>query len=286
MNSPDNPRIGGPEFQPARPRRPRTPAVSIIIGLNVLVFLAWQAASYSPRIFDFMTENFLVSTFHLEHLHVWTLVTAAFSHNELWHLAINMFVLWSFGTVLEHLWGTRVFVLVYLAAAVVASVSHCAVSSFIIGKDNIPALGASGAVSGLLLAYALHFPRHRILLFGIVPVPALAGVLAFVGLDLWGLIAQGRGGGLPIGHGAHLGGALAGALIYYLYLRATYPTPAVRQSRPPSGAASLTRDEAREFERIRIKIETTGPHTLTPKEQDFLDRLRERVLRATQPDSF
>ena len=41
---------------------------------------------------------------------------------------------------------------------------------------------------------------------GIVPVPALAGVLAFVGLDLWGLIAQGRGGGLPIGHGAHLGG--------------------------------------------------------------------------------
>jgi len=286
MNSPVNSRIGGSEFRPARPRRPRTPAVSIIIGLNVLVFLAWQAASYSPRLFDFMTENFLVSTFHIEHLHVWTLVTAAFSHNELWHLAINMFVLWSFGTVLEHLWGTRVFVLVYLAAAVVASVSHCAVSSFIMGKDNLPALGASGAVSGLLLAYALHFPRHRILLFGIVPVPALAGVLAFVGLDLWGLIAQGRGGGLPIGHGAHLGGALAGALIYFLYLKATYPAPAVRQSRPPSGAASLTPDEAREFERIRIKIETTGPHTLTPKEQDFLDRLRERVLRATQPDSF
>ena len=260
--------------------------MSVIIGLNVLVFLAWQAASYSAPLFEFMTENFLVSTTHILHLHVWTLVTAAFSHSELWHLAINMFVLWSFGTVLEHLWGTRVFILVYLAAAVVASVSHCAVSSFIMGQDNIPALGASGAVSGLLLAYALHFPRHRILLFGIVPVPALAGVLAFVGLDLWGLVAQGRGGGLPIGHGAHLGGALAGALIYFLYLRATYATPAIRQPRPPSGAASLTSDEAREFERIRIKIETTGPHTLTPKEQDFLDRLRERVLRASEPESF
>jgi membrane associated rhomboid family serine protease len=282
MNAPFNPRVDAP----ARPRRPRTPAVSIIIGLNVLVFLAWQAAPLVPGVFEFMSENFLVSTTHIEHLHVWTLVTAAFSHNELWHLAINMFVLWSFGTVLEHLWGTRVFVLVYLAAAVVASVSHCAVSSFIMGRDNIPALGASGAVSGLLLAYALHFPRHRILLFGIVPVPALAGVLAFVGLDLWGLIAQGRGGGLPIGHGAHLGGALAGALIYFLYLRATYPVPAVRQSRPPSGAASLTADEAREFERIRIKIETTGPHTLTPKEQAFLDQLRERVLRVSRPDSF
>ncbi len=71
----------------------RTPAVSIIIGLNVLVFLAWQAAAYSPVCSQFMTENFLVSTTHIEHLHVWTLVTAAFSHNELWHLAINMFVL-------------------------------------------------------------------------------------------------------------------------------------------------------------------------------------------------
>jgi len=286
MNSPFQHRVDVPAAPPARPRRPRTPAVSVIIGLNVFVFLAWQAASYSPPGFEFMTENFLVSTTHILHLHVWTLVTAAFSHNELWHLALNMFVLWSFGTVLEHLWGTRVFVLVYLAAAVVASVSHCAVSSFIIGQDNIPALGASGAVSGLLLAYALHFPRHRILLFGIVPVPALAGVLGFVGLDLWGLIAQGRGGGLPIGHGAHLGGALAGALIYFLYLRATYPTPVVQQTRPPSGAASLTADEAREFERIRIKSETTGPHSPTPKEQDFLDRLRERVLRASQPESY
>jgi membrane associated rhomboid family serine protease len=278
MNSPFN----GQDFQPPRPRRPRTPAVSIIIGLNVLVFLAWQAAPYSQPLFSFMTGNFLVSTTHILHLHVWTLITAAFSHSELWHLAINMFVLWSFGTVLEHLWGTRVFVLVYLAAAVVASVSHCAVSSFILGRDDIPALGASGAVSGLLLAYALHFPRHRILLFGIVPVPALAGVLAFVGLDLWGLVAQGRGGGLPIGHGAHLGGALAGALIYFLYLRVTYSTPAVRRPRPPTAAASLTPDEAREFERIRIKIETTGPHTLTPKEQAFLDRLRERVIQASQ----
>jgi len=286
MNSPANSRFGGPEYGAARPRRPRTPAVSIIIGINVLVFLAWQAASYSQPLFKFMTENFLVSTTHILHLHLWTLVTAAFSHSELWHLALNMFVLWSFGTVLEHLWGTKVFVLVYLAAAVVASISHCAVSSFLIGRDDIPALGASGAVSGLLLAYALTFPRHRILLFGIVPVPALVGVLGFVGLDLWGLIAQGRGGGLPIGHGAHLGGALAGALIYFLYLRGTYPTPAAaRQPRPPSGGAALTPDEAREFERIRIKIEGTGPHTLTPKEQDFLNRLRERVMQARPPDS-
>ena len=78
----------------------RTPAVSVIIGINVLVFLAWQAASVLPNLENFMVVNFLVSTSRLMHGYLWTLVTAAFSHNELWHLAINMFVLWSFGTVL------------------------------------------------------------------------------------------------------------------------------------------------------------------------------------------
>ena len=276
------PRSGGPPAPPQPRRRMlRTPAVSVIIGINVLVFLAWQAASVVPGLGDFMVVNFLVSTTRLMHGYVWTLVTAAFSHNELWHVAINMFVLWSFGTVLERLWGIRIFVVFYLVAAVASSLSHCAVSSLIMGDGNIPALGASGAVSGLLLAYALYFPRHKILLFGVVPVPALAGVLAFVGVDLWGLVAQSRGGGLPIGHGAHLGGALAGALLYFFWLRATRPAPSAPARRPLAGGMpGLTPEEAREFERIRIKIETWGPQALTPKEKDFLDRLRERVLQA------
>jgi membrane associated rhomboid family serine protease len=258
--------------------------VSIIIALNVLVFLTWQAATKVPGLREFMIANFLVSTTHLEHGLVWTLVTAAFSHNEIWHAAINLFVLWSFGTVLEHLWGTRVFVLFYLGAAVFASLSHCLVSTFLLGSNDIPALGASGAVSGLLLAYALLFPRHRILLFGIVPVPALAGVLAFVGIDLWGLLAQSRGGGLPIGHGAHLGGALAGALMYFLYLRDAFPIKTAPRPRPQVRTPSLTPDEAREFERIRVKIESTGPHTLTPKERAFLDQLRDRVMQSSEFD--
>jgi membrane associated rhomboid family serine protease len=257
--------------------------VSVIIGMNVLVFLGWQAAGVVPGLGNFMLTNFLVSTAHLAHGLVWTLVTAAFSHSEIWHLALNMFVLWSFGTVLERLWGTRVFVVFYLVAAVAASLSHCLVSSVLMGNPEIPALGASGAVSALLLAYAFHFPRHRILLFGIVPVPALAGVLGFVGLDLWGLLAQSRGGGLPIGHGAHLGGAFAGAMMYLFYLRATYPTHPGPEPRPAPVGTVLEPEEAREFERIRAKIEAWGPQALTPKEQDFLNRLRARVMEAGGP---
>jgi membrane associated rhomboid family serine protease len=263
-----------------RRRPPRTPAVSVIIGINVLVFLAWQAASVMPSLQNFMVANFLVSSTHLEHGLVWTLLTSAFSHSEFWHIAINMFVLWSFGTVLERLWGTRVFVIFYLIAAVVASISHCLVSTFLMGNSNIQALGASGAVSGLLLAYALSFPHHKILLMGIVPIPALMGVLAFVGIDLWGLFAQTRGGGLPIGHGAHLGGALAGALMYYFYLRSNLPKESDLNRGQQVSAPILSPDDAHEFERIRIKIEAYGPQALNPKEKYFLDQLRERVLRA------
>ena len=71
----------------------------------------------------------------------------------------------------------------------------------------------------MILLFAFIYPRARILLFGLIPVPALAGALGFVGLDVLGLIWQAEGGGLPIGHGAHLGGALTGVLYYFLVIR-------------------------------------------------------------------
>ena len=197
--------------QGENPMDRRPIAVPVIIAINVLIFLAWQAARLDESLEQVMAGNFLVSTNHLLHGHWWTLLTAAFSHMDFWHIALNMFVLWSFGTILEKLWGTRVFVVFYLVASVVASATHCFVSSVLMGNPNINALGASGAVSGLLLAFALLFPRHRILVFGVIPVPALVGALAFVAIDLWGLFAQSRGGVIPIGHGAHLGGAPTGA---------------------------------------------------------------------------
>ncbi|MCU0304151.1 MAG: rhomboid family intramembrane serine protease [Thermoanaerobaculales bacterium] len=251
-------------------------AVPAIIALNIVVFLAWQAARFIPWLEHLMASSFLVSTSALLGGRVWSLLGAAFSHIDLWHIALNMLVLWSFGSVLERLWGTRRFVVFYLVASVVASLSHCLVSSLLIGDPTISALGASGAVSGLLLAFALLFPRHRILVFGIIPVPALVGALAFVGIDLWGLFAQTRGGGIGIGHGAHLGGALCGFAYWALYLRTRFK-PA-----PPGGPAPLvmTPEEVERFQELRRKLDREGPQALTPKEKVFLDDIRDRVMRA------
>ncbi len=269
--------------QQARPPRPhwtrrRLVALPVIVGVNVIVFLAWQMAEQGGALWALLARNFLVSSHRLGQGMWWTLLTAAFSHMELWHLALNMIVLWSFGNVLERLLGIRVFVAFYLAAAVFSSASHCLVSSLVLGDDRIAALGASGAVSAVLLAFALLFPRHKILLFAVIPVPALAGALFFVALDLWGLFAQERGGGLPIGHGAHLGGALCGALFYFTYLKDRFPRMPPDSGPRQQPALEMSHEEAAEFDRLRAKLDREGPEALTPKERAFMLDLRRRAL--------
>lgn len=194
----------------------RAPLVPIIIGLNILVFLLWMFSGHSPQ---YMEKNFSVSYSGVMDGRYWTLLTSVFSHTLFWHLLLNMFVLRSFGTLLERVLGSWRFLKFYLVAGVAGSLVHISVSAYILGVPELPAVGASGAISGLILVFALMFPREKILLFAIIPLPALFGALAFMALDVWGLISQAEGGGLPIGHGAHLGGAAAGIIYYFTSLR-------------------------------------------------------------------
>ena len=198
-------------------KQQRTYLTTILIVLNVLVFGAWQGW-YGPGL-SFMSQNFLVSWNLLSEGRVWDLITSVFSHNWTLHLFLNMFVLNSFGRFLEQFLGWKFYLGFYLFAGVVSSLSHVLVSNFLMHSPELPALGASGSLAGLILLFALIFPKEKIVLFGLIPMPALVGALAFVGLDIWGLVSQVEGGGLPIGHGAHLGGSLAGLLTYFLVVR-------------------------------------------------------------------
>ncbi len=193
--------------------------IPFIILLNVLVFILWQIPEYD----QFMLENFTVSWTHLLEGRYWVLLTSVFSHNMLLHILINMLVLRSFGSIVIQVLGSVRFISFYLLAGIVSSLSHSLVSAMILGNPDIPAVGASGSIAGLVLIFSLVFPREKILLFGIIPLPAMVGALAFIALDVWGLVAQAGGGGLPIGHGAHLGGAFAGILYYFLFLRRRIP---------------------------------------------------------------
>ncbi|MCB0412087.1 MAG: rhomboid family intramembrane serine protease [Bdellovibrionales bacterium] len=193
---------------PTAIRRRRPWVTPTIIVINVIVYLMWNGMA-DP---EYMQRNFLCSWTRVEAGMYWTLLTTVFSHNMLWHIFINMFVLSSFGSFLESRLGSRRFLWLYLIAGISASIVHCLTSAFLLNSPELPALGASGAVAGIVATFAVLQPQARILLFGIIPLPALVGVALFVGLDLWGLVAQTQGGGLPLGHGAHLGGAFVGIL--------------------------------------------------------------------------
>ncbi|MBI2519202.1 MAG: rhomboid family intramembrane serine protease [Bdellovibrio sp.] len=166
----------------------------------------------------FMINNFLISWTALTEGRVWTLITSVFSHNLLWHLFINMYVFFGFGSVLEKLLGFKKFFKFYLIAGIFSSLSHALVCALILHRPEIPALGASGAISAIVIVFALLFPKEKIYLFGLIPIPALSGALTLSALDLWGLISQAKGHELPIGYGAHLGGVAFG-IIYYFFQR-------------------------------------------------------------------
>ena len=187
-----------------------------IIMINAIVFLMWNI--YGIINPDFMINNFLVSWTLVSSGRVWTLLTSVFSHNMLWHIFVNMFVFYNFGIIVENYLGPLRFLAFYLIAGITGSLVHCLVCAFILGRPNVLALGASGAISGTVLLFALLYPNEKVFLFGIVPLPAIWAAILFTGIDALGLINQSRGITSTIGYGAHLGGALVG-LIYFIILR-------------------------------------------------------------------
>lgn len=135
----------------------------------------------------------------------WTAFTYMFLHAGLWHLAMNMYTLWIFGPRLEHVWGSRSFALFYVWCGLGGAVFHA------LFGGNASMVGASAAIFGVMLAYAMHWPKDEIYLFGVIPmrVATLVAFLALINL-LLGLKA---GGG--VAHFAHLGGFAFG----FLYLK-------------------------------------------------------------------
>ncbi len=197
--------------------RQRQYPLIIILVLNILVYLGWTFAKTTES-FTFMVLNFLVSFESVINGRVWTVLTSVFSHASFFHLLFNMMALTSFSRIMIQVLGTTRYTICYLTARIAGSIVHVSTSAFLMHDPYMKALGASGAVSGIILLFSLLFPKEKLLIMGIIPVRAIWGAIALMALDVWGLVTQTHGGGLPIGHGAHLGGAFVG-ILYYFFLR-------------------------------------------------------------------
>ena len=136
--------------------------------------------------------------------------THMFSHASLGHIFFNMFGLWMFGKILENLWGSKRFLIFYIACGLGAAVAHLIVQ-YLTGSIAF-AVGASGAVMGIFIAFGYLFPNTELyLMFIPIPIKAKYLMLGLVALDLFGGFAQISGDN--IAHFAHLGGALTGFIL-------------------------------------------------------------------------
>ncbi|MBT8379864.1 MAG: rhomboid family intramembrane serine protease [Ignavibacteria bacterium] len=161
---------------------------------------------------------------------IWQLVTYQFMHGGFGHIFFNMFILWMFGMEIENIWGSKKFLYFYLICGVTAGLAQL----FIAPLFSVPAptIGASGAVFGVMIAFALSFPDRYIYLWFLIPIKAkyLIGFL-FVLEIFW--IGD---AGSNVAHLAHLGGALAGFIFIMLDKRIDVPLKRMINSSPSSGS--------------------------------------------------
>lgn len=198
-----------------------------ILVINVLMLLLTTARP------EFMYGTFALYYPTSPYFHWWQPITHMFMHGGFWHLFANMFTFLMFGTVLERQWGPKKYLLFYLVTGLGAAALHmgvvwlqmthyadviadggagfAAASRAMAVIRNTPMVGASGAIYGVLMGFAMLFPETVItLLFPPIPLKAKWWILIWLGIELVTGVG-GMGGG--IAHFAHLGGALFGWLM-------------------------------------------------------------------------
>ena len=252
-----------------------TPWVLRLILANVAVFFMQQTMRGLTEVLMLVPALGLVRP--------WTFVTYMFLHGSLGHIFFNMLSLFFFGPRVEARLGGRSFLGLYFASGIGGALLSIPFTPY------APIIGASGAVFGVMLAFAMFWPRDQIFIWGILPVEARFMILFMTAASLWGGFGSGGGG---IAHFAHLGG-FAGGWIFLKVMDRTSGTARFRRQSVPlqrkietsataldrwrrikrDGLHEVNRDE---LDRILDKIGAKGIGSLTPGEREFLERFSAR----------
>jgi len=196
-----------------------------LLIVNTAIFVAsFFLASAGAA--DFFRSFYLVPSDVVGKFAVWQIVTYMFFHAGFWHIIWNMLTLWMFGVELERLWGTRRFLRFYFACGIGAGIAVILVN-YAFGNPYTATIGSSGAIYGILMAYALLFP-DRLILFGfLIPIKVkyfvmIMGAVVFMN----SFVSFGSG----ISQIAHLGGLLvAFFMLRGRWLVTSIQKPAVRE---------------------------------------------------------
>lgn len=227
---------------------------------------------------------------------IWRLTTYDFLHStdSIFHILFNMWLLYISGIPVAMKYGQREFLWFYLIAGVFSGLFYILWGA--LNQEYVAAVGASGAVSAVLVLYAMNWPRQTWLLYGIIPVPVFLLVLISGGLDLFPMLRQLAGSPRQdnIAHAAHIGGMLFGFLYYqwqgqftrvlpdwfsFRHWLRPVRRPKIRIHRPDSSEVEMPVPEQRKpipadvsqrVDELLEKISRSGEASLTAEEREFL----------------
>lgn len=206
-----------------------TPAVKSLLIANGVVFVLQTllGGGLSQRLGLVGEWMAFIPHAAINDFQIWRFFTYMFLHGGLFHIGINMFLLWMFGSQIEQRWGRNSFLLYYVICGLGGALTYGVFN--LVGIESwVPMLGASGAVFGILLAYGMIFPDAVILVMMIFPMKAKYAVILFGLIELWSMASGSQGG---VAHLAHLGGMITG----FIFLRVTIPSLAGRMGNPAGG---------------------------------------------------
>ncbi len=280
-------RRGGPSFLGALSGQGQVCKWLIII--NVVAFLF----QLMTRDTGWFTVTFWAEPSAVWSGEVWRLLTYAFLHEPTglpWHILFNMLFLWWFGKDMEDLYGSREFLAFYLVSAVLGGAAFVGWET--ISHQAHPCIGASGAVTAVMVLYALHYPRHQIWVWGILPVSIWLFVAFQVGMDFLTFMG---GRQTTTAVTVHLAGAAFGFLYHQGHWRLLnlWPNLRLRQrarpnlrvyreeadASPESHEPSAPRDADEQLEAkvdaVLEKVARYGQGSLTEAERQILVRASE-----------
>jgi membrane associated rhomboid family serine protease len=256
-----------------------TDAIKILVSVNFGIFLLQTVAKTEGLFFPLFG---LVPKLVWSEFMIWQPFTYLFFHGGIWHVLINMFVLWMFGSELERIWGKGHFLKFYFVTGVGAGLV-----TMIFGLNSMtPIVGASGAVYGVLLAYGLTYPNRTVYLYGIIPIKSLwfvigIGVIAF--MSSFDNVSQ-------ISHLTHLSGMMIGYLmlkrpvrfndLWFTIRKRTLEYKIKHEEKKVSQHQAIER----EIDRILDKINREGFDSLTEEEHDRLYKGSQSLSRTKKKD--
>jgi len=248
------------------------PIVARLLLINLVVFFM-----------SIFFGNFLMEWFAVvpaRWWQVWRYLTFQFLHGDLIHILFNMIGLYFLGMLLEAGWGSRKFLIFYLACGAVAGVAHVVMAFAMHRGYGTFLIGASGGVYAVVLACAVFYPQVRVIVF-LFPMPIRFAAALFLGIAVYSTLQEITSGGAmhgPVSHVAHLGGAVAAAVWILISLRLS---GRLRRAQPAGRGRwerKLERQRSRqeEIDGILAKIRRDGLSSLSRREKRVLRQATEQ----------